>query len=85
MKNYTYYNTTTDEIVSIYSTNTDLPPVIYDPKVQVIEGAYSYLEYYIKNDIPVAYTEEQAQLKKQRPFNNPLAIWSNETFTWVDL
>jgi hypothetical protein len=84
MKFYSYYNTTSDEIVSIYSTNTDLPPAIYDPKVQVVEGAYNYLEYYIKDNIPVAYTDEQAQLKKQRPFDR-LVIWSNKTLDWVDL
>jgi hypothetical protein len=84
MKFYSYYNTTSGEIVSIYSTNTDSLPEIYDPKVQVVEGAYNYLEYYIKDNIPVAYTDEQAQLKKQRPFDR-LVIWSNKTLDWVDL
>jgi hypothetical protein len=78
------YNTTTGEIISTYSTNTDSTPLIYDPKVQVVEGAYDYLQYYVKNGIAVAYTPEQNQLKKQKPIDRPV-IWSNETFNWIDL
>jgi hypothetical protein len=85
MTHYTYYTLNTGEIISVYSTNTESVPIIYNVNIGLIEGAYDYLQYYIKNGIPVAYTDEQAQLKKQRPFNNPLTVWSNETFTWVDL
>jgi hypothetical protein len=84
MIEYSYYNIITGEITSTYSTNTDSIPIIYDPKVQVIVGAYDYMEYYIKDEIPIAYTLEQKQLKKQKPIDRPVA-WSNETFSWTDL
>jgi hypothetical protein len=84
MIDYSYYNITTGEITSTYSTNTDSIPAIYDPIIQVVEGAYNYLEYYVKDRVVVAYTSEQKQLKKQKPIDRPV-IWSNETFSWTDL
>ena len=86
MKSYIVYNNKSGEIIRTGQCQDDalsIQAVSDDESVIESNSGINSSTGYILNGEAVSYTDEQRSNKQQLP-SYP-AIWSNETFSWVDL
>ena len=81
-KSYILYDKISGEIFSTgFCAEKDFNLQKIDGK-EILEGCANSQEAYIKNNKIVYYTEQQKQNKLNG--NVFFAVWSNETFEWID-
>jgi hypothetical protein len=79
MKYYALYNQGSGEIVGNVSTE-GTPPIF--PDMGTIEGNYSNSDYYIKDGLITAYTEEEKLYKMYKPKDGEY-YWTNNPPSWI--
>lgn len=80
---YTAYNPSNGEIVSTFTTDESSVANNTPAGASIIEGEFWASLGYIQSNAFVAYTEQQAQAKRNRP--GARFRWSNQSMSWEDL
>jgi hypothetical protein len=80
---YTAYKPDTGEIVTTFTSDESSVASNTPAGATIIDGEFWASAGYIQADAFVAYTEEQAQAKRNRP--GAKFRWSNQSMSWEDL